>query len=95
MPCKICGDPITRWRPENRQTLCNSCAADTPRKIGRSEFDRKYWGPDFEEVHPETRREFYEDYLTSSQNFRDYQESTTRNEFDRLTAEAGTANPFN
>ena len=75
--CKVCGDEReTEYYPSKRQTLCPSCAADTPRKISREAFDRAYWRGDTT-VHPSIRREFYADYLASSYTLAEYIAATT------------------
>ena len=78
MPCKICGDPNATYQSIKRQVLCSACSRSTPPKMARSLFDRLYWGNEVESVPQSTRREFYEDYLTSNYNFRDYQQTTTK-----------------
>jgi len=66
MYCQVCGDERTaQYRASKRQTLCNSCSADTPRKVGRAAFEARYWGAEVESVPHQTRRDFYEDYLRS------------------------------
>ena len=75
--CRICGDERgTEYRPAQRQTLCESCWRDTPRKVSRAEFDRAYWGSD-DEPCAATKREFYSDYLASASTLEDYIRSTT------------------
>ena len=83
MYCRICGDEAgVEYRPQARQSLCRSCADDTPAKVGRSEFEAAYWvdidgKPTLETVHPAIRREFYEDYLASNYTLAQYIERTT------------------
>lgn len=74
--CRVCGDPAACYRPAQRSTLCESCAAETPAKIGRAEFDRRYW-PAPESVPESTRREFFADYLASRCTFDAYLAATT------------------
>jgi hypothetical protein len=76
MYCKVCGDERdVQYYPAKRQTLCPTCAAETPRKVSRRAFDAAYW--DGEDDCPEsTRREFYEDYLHSDSTLEDYIERT-------------------
>jgi hypothetical protein len=81
--CRICGDEKNvRYRPAQGQSLCNSCWQDTPAKVSRESFERAYWkrddGSDGREDVPEsTRREFYADYLASTNTLKDYLASTT------------------
>lgn len=81
--CRICGDEAgAEYRPKARQTLCPSCAADTPAKVGRVEFDAAYWvdvdgKPAADEQPAAIRREFYEDYLASNLNLEQYIKRTT------------------
>jgi hypothetical protein len=73
MYCKICGDERNvAYRPAARQSLCDSCSADTPAKIGRVNFDRWYWDGRAGEVCESTKRDFYEDYLRSNHTFDQY-----------------------
>jgi hypothetical protein len=66
MYCRICGDEKdVRYYATRRQSLCRSCAKDTPRKVGRESFDRVYWAGD-EHCPESVRREFYLDYLASN-----------------------------
>ena len=65
--CRICGDEAgVEFRPSARQSLCKSCAQDTPEKVSRSEFEAAYWvdvdgKPVAEETPAAIRREFYND----------------------------------
>jgi hypothetical protein len=78
MYCRICGDERNvSFRPQARQSLCDSCAADTPAKVGRAEFDRVYWRGDDAPPCEAIRREFYSDYLTSTHNLAEYVRRTT------------------
>ena len=77
--CNICGlseEEKVRYYPEKRQSLCADCAKHTPSKIGRTEFDRKYWGVKFAETPEGIRKEFYSDYLTSGSSFTKYKQET-------------------
>jgi hypothetical protein len=80
MYCRICGDENgTKYYTTKRQTLCRSCAKDTPAKVGREVFDRIYWDGCTENDPPEgVRREFYSDYLASRHSsVAEYSEATT------------------
>lgn len=67
------------YRPSKRQTLCTVCDEETPRKVGREAFDKRYWGTGkaADEVPEGTKKEFYSDYLTSNSTLEKYVESTT------------------
>jgi hypothetical protein len=82
MYCRICGDESgVEFRGRSRMALCESCHTDTPRKVSREEFDRVFWGtgPEAADVHESTRREFYDDYRTSTygtaESYRDRDEA--------------------
>jgi len=72
MYCRICGDTANvKYYPGKRQALCPHCSKDTPRKVSRENFDRQYWSGDSDA--PEgIRREFYADYLASSDTVQQY-----------------------
>lgn len=77
MACRICGsEENVRYVFEAKQFLCKSCAADTPKKISRSEFDNVYWNGD-KTVPEAIRREFYSDYLSSSNTLEEYIRTTS------------------
>ena len=78
MYCRICGDESNiKYYVSKRQSLCPSCAKDTPAKVGRESFDRKYWAKD-DDCPEAIRREFYADYLASSHgSIESYIEATT------------------
>ena len=79
MQCRVCGteEGNVDYRAKKRQSLCDACNRETPNKIGRDEFSRRYWGAGYETVPPGTLREFYSDYLASMHNFNDYRRATT------------------
>jgi hypothetical protein len=74
MYCRICGDENdVKYYPDKRQSLCPSCASDTPRKVGLGVFAKAMFPPDVDEMPPRAIvRDFYEDYLASSQGLLDY-----------------------
>jgi poly(3-hydroxyalkanoate) synthetase len=74
--CKICGDEKASYRARARQTLCDSCASDTPDKVGRTDFDQLYWNGD-DTVTEAIKREFYSDYLASTYTTAQYIKATT------------------
>jgi len=79
MSCQVCGDPNARYYDTNRQSLCRSCAKDTPAKVSRSTFDKRYWisdDPNEEPPNEAIKREFYEDYLRSECTLAQYIERT-------------------
>ena len=87
MLCKICASGDATYRPAQRQTLCEHCAADTPRKAGRESFDKRYWGARYKEVSEGTRREFYSDYLTSTCTVDEYIKQTVNVDLDQLLSD--------
>ena len=77
MYCKICGTEYkVKFRPSKLQNLCEFCNKETPKKMSKHNFDKKYWGKDFESVPQSVRSEFYSDYLASSNTFKKYLEET-------------------
>jgi ribosome-binding protein aMBF1 (putative translation factor) len=66
MYCKICGSPTAKYRERSRMTLCADCHHMTPAKVSREMFDHMYWGDRIESVPASTRREFWEDYQSST-----------------------------
>ena len=76
--CQVCGDERhgVVYRSAQRQTLCRSCWQTTPRKVGHTAFDKRYW-PAGEDVPRAIRRDFYEDYLRSTHNLSEYVKATT------------------
>lgn len=80
MYCRVCGvRENVEYRPSKLQTLCDPCSKETPRKIGREEFDAAYWKGEGADTVPEsTKREFYSDYKTSTHTLEEYIEATTR-----------------
>jgi ribosome-binding protein aMBF1 (putative translation factor) len=81
MHCRICGDTDMgnlQYRERSRMTLCDSCHADTPAKVGREEFEREYWGDGIADVPHGTRQSFWEDYRASKHGkVADYLAATT------------------
>ena len=81
--CRICGsEHDVAYRAAQRQSLCQSCWLDTPRKVSRESFDASYWkmedGSDGRaDVPMSTRNEFYSDYLASNDTLADYIAHTT------------------
>lgn len=81
--CRICGAEGAKFYGAKRLTLCKGCAKDTPTKICREDFDRYYWGNEFQNVPDSIRREFYEDYLFSTDDVDSYIIATTKKESSR------------
>ena len=79
MTCFICGaEKNLSKRAIFGRSICRECNKDTPVKVSRSYFDRVYWaGGDANTVPESTKREFYADYLASSNNLTEYKNSTT------------------
>jgi hypothetical protein len=83
MICRICGsEKGTEYRYTRHQTLCAACAAETPEKVGRDEFERRYFGPEAGVVPSSIVRDFYDDYLASTDDLDGYIEHTTSDSFD-------------
>jgi hypothetical protein len=76
MYCRICGANPAKYRAAKRQTLCAYCNRETPAKVARESFDAAYW-KGCDDVPESTRREFYADYLASTETLRTYMKSTT------------------
>jgi hypothetical protein len=74
--CRICGADGAKYQPRKRQALCAWCYGSTPNKLSRAEFDRRYWGSEWEGTPESIRREFYSDYLASSCTFTAYVKHT-------------------
>lgn len=76
MNCRICGtENNVQLYAGNRGILCADCAADTPEKIGKAEFVRRYF--DGETVSDFIAREFYDDFRASNLTFDEYKKATT------------------
>jgi len=75
--CNICGDPNAVYRLGKLQSLCATCNHITPAKIDKVSFDKLYWDEGWEQIPAITRKEFYEDYLTSEMDVADYKATTT------------------
>jgi hypothetical protein len=75
--CRICGDPNGHLRIGNRGVLCDSCCDDTPRKVSREVFYREYFGADAATTPEAIKREFYDDYRSSTHTLADYIAATT------------------
>lgn len=76
MYCRVCGsESCVKWRGAQRNYLCDSCCADTPKKVSRSEFERAYWGN--EKPIAGIANEFWEDYLNSECTLERYITETT------------------
>lgn len=78
MYCRICGtEENVAYHAAQRQALCRDCKRDTPPKVSRAAFDLAYWKREDGTVDPSDppegiRREFYEDYLASSDTLARY-----------------------
>ena len=77
MICRICGHTEgIKYYTAKRQALCNYCATGTPQKVSRASFDNYYWEKPHE-VPEGVKRDFYDDYITSQCNLKQYKEQTT------------------
>lgn len=74
--CRICGDEGASYDVNYHQTICEDCKKSSSVKVGRTEFDAIYWGSD-SDVPMSTRREFYDDYLSSTSDLESYIKETT------------------
>jgi len=78
MNCRICGsEQDVKFYDGRRGVLCASCAADTPAKVSRAEFDAACWD-EGDDAHEPTRAAFYEDYRASSFTLEAYIAQTVR-----------------
>ena len=79
MYCRICGsEENVRYYATKRQALCPYCSKDTPPKVNREAFDKKYWAGDNTPPPDSIKREFYADYLASCHgSIESYIEATT------------------
>lgn len=92
LSCKICGSENAPYWFEGEwlkiypgkgwQALCLPCAKKTPDKVTREQFEAKYWVNEdgscgAESVSPATRKEFYSDYLASTDTLESYIKTTT------------------
>jgi hypothetical protein len=75
--CRICGNEPATFQPAKHQSLCAACNDTTPRKVSRAAFELKYWERNVAHVPDSTRREFYADYLASTDDVDAYIIKTT------------------
>lgn len=75
MNCKICGSGKERgaaWIPERRQYLCISCEMSALPVTTQEQFESTFWAALQPCIPEETRRENYEDFLTSGLSIKQY-----------------------
>lgn len=73
MYCRVCGsEEGVTFRASKLQALCEACDAETPRKVSREAFEKRFWGKHIDEVPHGTRREFYQDYLRGDRTLAQY-----------------------
>lgn len=80
MACFICGETRNvKFRKDLFKYICAYCSPSTPRKVNREAFDKRYWGEieKTEKVPESVKREFYSDYLSSSDNLEAYIAATS------------------
>lgn len=77
--CRVCGSDKAKYSILRLQYICDKCKKTTPKKVGRESFDRYYWDGKQDQVPASTRRDFYEDYLTSDCTLEAYKKATTTN----------------
>ena len=57
--------------------LCDACSNDTPPKVCKEQFCKQYWGRNYQDVPYQIRNDFYEDYLLSPYDIKEYIRVTT------------------
>jgi hypothetical protein len=75
MNCRICGSGKERgaaWIPERRQNLCISCEMVAPPVTTREKFESVFWARLQPDIPEDTRREIYEDFLSSGLSIKQY-----------------------
>ena len=78
MYCRICGTHRTvNYRRGPRMNLCDHCASETPRKASRQGFDKAYWRGEDCCVPESIKKEFYNDYKSSTCTVSEYIEQTS------------------
>jgi hypothetical protein len=81
MYCKVCGsEENVKFYPNKLQALCKFCADETPNKVGFDRFVSFYFPGDdiyHGEVPYSTKKEFYDDYRTSTYNLENYKQATS------------------
>lgn len=77
--CNICGSThrVNFYFEKGCQNLCLKCAAETPLKLMRNEFEFSLWGDQWSTVPGSTRYNFYDDYRTSKLDFEAYKQQTS------------------
>lgn len=77
MYCRICGtEDNVKYYHNLLQSVCRGCGKGMPDKVSREEFYLQYWGENYQEVLSAIRKEFYEDYLHSSDDVESYIKGT-------------------
>ena len=76
MQCTICGSKHNvDFYPRFGYTACDCCAKETPQKVSKKEFHRRYFLG--EDVPQAVVNGFYEDYLYSKDTLDEYIKNTT------------------
>lgn len=75
------GKWVERYPAKGWQLLCRPCAQETPDKVTKEEFEASYWRNEdgscgAETVPPAIRKEFYSDYLASTNDLESYCKTT-------------------
>ena len=76
MQCNICGNDNALWNSSARQVICGECIRNTPDKVDFETFRLALWTPEERKEHgcvpTSIEREFYSDYIASTQDLTDY-----------------------
>jgi len=75
MNCRICGsgrERGTAWIPERRQYLCIGCEMQASPVTPRAEFDAAFWAGLQNNLSEDSRRETYEEFLSSGLSIRQF-----------------------
>lgn len=74
--CNICGADNAHYSAMKRQFLCDDCARSTPVKVSFETFRYTMWPRADRELYGDpvksTERSFYEDYIASQLDLRQY-----------------------
>lgn len=73
--CRTCGagaEKGTSWSEKHGANMCILCDQDEPSKYDKLTFERLFWGPRFDLIPKDIRREAYDKYTRSRLTFRDF-----------------------
>ena len=83
MYCKICGvgeNNVQFYLNKGCQHLCTECAQETPKKVSKESFCKAFFNATPDNVKRSILNEFYEDYVSSTCNLKEYTEACTMRE---------------